>query len=150
MLKNKLSIKIMRVLQYFVASVLLVSAIGKLLDNRGFAQIIETYQIFPVEIILPLGLLMSLTELGLSLWIFSGRKLHLAALSSTILNTGFIVWLFTAMYRGLELGNCGCFGVFLARPLGWVTIIEDVVMITASLALYFLAKKLANPKREHK
>jgi hypothetical protein len=41
----------------------------------------------------------------------------------------------------LKLSNCGCFGVFLARPLDWGTVVEDGVMAALSAALLLLARR---------
>lgn len=145
--------KILRVLryviQYFISLILLMTAIGKLLDVPGFAHVIESFQIFTSWITSPIGLAMSLTELGLAIWLFSGKRLELAALASAALHSTFIAWLLIAMARGLEISNCGCFGVFWARPLGWVTIFEDVFMVAISLTLYFLVRKPNRPTSPH-
>lgn len=132
---------IVYVLQYFIGLILLITAIGKLLDIQGFARVIESYKIFKGWITAPMGLLMSLTELGIAIWLFNGQKLPLAALASIVLHVIFIIWLFIAMARKLKIENCGCFGVFLARPLNWVTIAEDAFMLTISIVLYFLTTK---------
>jgi hypothetical protein len=34
----------------------------------------------------------------------------------------------------------GCFGIFLARPLGWDTLAEDLVLTAFSYTLYRLAQ----------
>lgn len=128
-------------LQYFIAVILLSTAIGKLLDIQGFRTVIESYQIFSGWITAPIGLGMALFELFLSIWLFSGKKLKEAALASLGLHAIFIVWISIALARGLEIANCGCFGVFLQRPLNYVTVIEDLVMLAASGALYALAKR---------
>ena len=36
------------------------------------------------------------------------------------------------LLRGLELPNCGCFGVFYGRPLTWISPLEDVLLIYLS------------------
>lgn len=125
-------------LRYFIALVLLSTAIGKLLDIQGFAAAIETYQIFSGWITAPLGLSIALIELALAIWLFSGRNMKLAAVAAIVLHLGFIVWLFIAMGRGLDIPNCGCYGVFWARPLDWITIVEDLVLLAASSGLYVL------------
>jgi len=129
------------VLQYFISLVLLTTAIGKLLDIQGFARVIESYKIFKGRIIAPIGLFISLTEFSLAIWLFSGEKLQLATLASMVLHGLFIIWLLIAMVRGLKISNCGCFGVFWARPLDWITIAEDVFMLTISTLLYILITK---------
>lgn len=137
-----------RIIQYFIAVILLATSIGKLLDIQGFALVIQSFYIFPVWMTASVGLAMSLFELGLSLWLFSGKWLRWAALTAAALHATFILWLLIAMARGLEITNCGCFGVFFARPLDAVTIIEDVVMVSLSGILYLLArKKFEKPTR---
>lgn len=42
-----------------------------------------------------------------------------------------------AFARGLELDNCGCFGAYLAQPLRWWVLVEDVYMLV--LAWYAAA-----------
>lgn len=34
-----------------------------------------------------------------------------------------------AFARGLELDNCGCFGAYLAQPLRWWVLLEDVYLL---------------------
>ena len=41
--------------------------------------------------------------------------------------------------RGLTLANCGCFGVFLARPLSWESPLEDLVALALCGFLWWLA-----------
>jgi hypothetical protein len=43
--------------------------------------------------------------------------------------------------RGLDLTNCGCFGLFFPQPLRWYTPLEDVVLV----ALCYLLGRLAPP-----
>lgn len=34
-----------------------------------------------------------------------------------------------ALHRGLQIANCGCFGVYWARPLTAVTLVEDALLL---------------------
>lgn len=63
-----------------IGGTLLLAAIGKLLDNRYFAEILAQWQLFPSWSLLGLGVLLSLSELLLALWLFSGWRLAEAAL----------------------------------------------------------------------
>lgn len=127
--------------RYFLGLNLLATAVGKLLDIQGFAEVIESFQIFSGPITAPMGLALSLVELGLAIWLLSGKNLKLAGLASTLLHSIFVVWLLIAMARGLDIQNCGCYGVFFARPLTIKTILEDLFMLGVSLTLYFSVKK---------
>jgi hypothetical protein len=133
--------KIILISRLFLGLNLLATAIGKLLDIQGFAEVIESFQIFSGPITAPMGLALSLFELGLAIWLLSGKNLKLAGLASVLLHSIFVVWLLIAMARGLDIQNCGCYGVFFARPLTIKTIFEDLFMLGVSLTLYFSVKK---------
>lgn len=129
------------VLRLGLAAVLLATATGKLLDIRGFAAIVATYRVLPEALAFPAGLALALTELGLSAWLASGVRLRWAALAAVVLHLGFFVWSSIALARGLDLPNCGCFGVFWARPLNWQALAEDAALITWAGFLYLGASK---------
>ena len=64
-----------------------------------------------------------------------------AAAASAAMHLAYTVWSAAAILRGLRLADCGCFGVFLARPLVWRTVAEDLVMTGLSVALVALARR---------
>lgn len=123
-------------IRIFIGLVLLFTSVGKLLDNRGFSEVIKTYQFYPFEDqLLFIALFISLFELTLSVSLLTGRYLKWAALGSVLLHGYFASLAALTIYRGIELSNCGCFGVFLARPLSWSTVLEDVFMTAISALL---------------
>ena len=121
--------------RWFFTALLLASAIGKLLDMPGFAAVVGTYEVFPEPLLLPLGLVLALFELGIGLWLIWGRLLVWAALVIVLLHAGYLAWLGLAYARGLDIPNCGCFGVFLARPLTPWMFVEDGLLLAAALVL---------------
>jgi uncharacterized membrane protein YphA (DoxX/SURF4 family) len=115
---------------------MLTTALGKLLDNRGFADVIATYQFpIPEPLLLPLGLIVSLVELAIGFAILTGFQLRSAALGTVAVHVGYLSLAVITNLRGIELTNCGCFGVFLARPMTWGTVIEDAILLALSLGL---------------
>ncbi len=134
-----------RLLQYSIASILLATGIGKLLDVPGFIEVIKTYQVFPHWTLPFIATMMVLIELKLSEVLFRGKKLFEAALFSIGLHSIFTIWSTIALLRGLEILNCGCFGIFWARPLTWLTVFEDIIMVGASYLLARLAHKDNRP-----
>ena len=126
----------MLVIRWFFAALLLTSSIGKLLDIRGFAAVVGTYQVFTEPLLLPLGLALALFELAIALWLIWGRLLVWAALVLVLLHAGYLAWLGLAYTRGLDIPNCGCFGVFLARPLTPWMFIEDGLLLAAALVFW--------------
>jgi hypothetical protein len=135
---------LLRIFQFFIALLLLTTAIGKLLDNRGFAEVLLNYDLFPEAVLLPLALGMSLFELFLSLWIFSGIKLKYASFIAVILHIQLVVVAISSNLRELNIPNCGCFGVFWARPMNWSTVVEDSLLTVVCIVLYLLARRLSD------
>ncbi|HYK43494.1 MAG TPA: START domain-containing protein [Thermoanaerobaculia bacterium] len=116
-------------LRRLIGAVLLLTAVGKLLDVAGFARVIGTYQVFSDRLLLPLAILVPAAELLLAVWLFSGRRPFAAAMVALAMHVAYAAWSAAAVERGLKLSNCGCFGVFLPRALGWSTVVEDLVMV---------------------
>ena len=134
-------------LRGFFGLLLLITAVGKLLDNRGFAEILATYQFYiPEPLLLPLGLAISLGELGMALAIFAGVQLPRMAQLTILLHAGYTALAALTNLRGLDLTNCGCFGVFWARPMTWLTVAEDVVLTLMAIAFYAGVRPLARAR----
>ena len=112
---------------------------GKGLDTPGFVRILATYELFPGVTQWPIAIGAIVSELALGVWLLTGWRLREAALVCAAINAFYGVALTTTLLRGIDLNNCGCFGVFLARPLRWYSPLEDVVLVIASIALFFLA-----------
>ena len=85
-------------------------------------------------------------ELALGAWILSGRRLRDAAAGSALLHAGYAAWSAAALARGLRLENCGCFGVYLSRPLTAWTVAEDLSLTAFSVALAHLSAPPRDPK----
>jgi hypothetical protein len=126
-------------LRIAIGLVLLATAAGKLLDVPGFARVLESYQAFPPGSIPWIAWAVPLAELGLAVWLFSAYRLRAAAVGSTLTHLLYAFWSAVSLLGGLRLANCGCFGVFLERPLTWGTVWEDSVMVALSAALAVLA-----------
>ncbi len=126
-------------LQTVLGAVILGSAIGKAFDFPGFVAVLVTYRAFPPFSLWPVAIVVTVFEAVLGGLLLSGRRIREAALASIALNAGYAIWLTISLARGLDLKNCGCFGIFLARPLTWQSPLEDLVMIALSVVLFRLA-----------
>jgi uncharacterized membrane protein YphA (DoxX/SURF4 family) len=125
-------------LRIFFALLFLTTALGKLLDNRGFAEVLRTYQLFPDKGLLAFALSISLVELLLGVILLLNRKIKICSLSVLGINCGYLLLAVVTNLRGLKLENCGCFGVFLARPMTWETVVEDAVIVFLSVVFWGL------------
>lgn len=136
----RLALWISRILRGLIGLVLLTTALGKSLDIAGFAQVVGTYQVFPPALWLPVAISMTLVEWGLGVWLLSGRRPVHASGWAAALHGVFTGWAAMTLLRGVAVPNCGCFGVFLARPLTWGTVVEDSVMVTLCLLAVWSAR----------
>ena len=132
-------------LQIFIGGILLGSAVGKALDFSGFIEILKTYQVFPPSILILVALVVTGSELFLGLWILSGWHLVMGTLAAAGMNSVYAAWMTVTLLRGLELSNCGCFGVFIPRPLTWLSPLEDLVMVSLCCLLAYLEKTHESP-----
>jgi hypothetical protein len=57
------------------------------------------------------------------------------------LNATYASGLIVTLVRGLDLPNCGCYGVFFPQPLRWYSPLEDLVLVGICYALRLSAKK---------
>lgn len=109
------------------------TALGKALDLHGFARVLGTYQLLPAAIVPPVALGLVALEFAIAGLLLLPHTRRLAALAAAGLASVFLVGLTVTMARGIALENCGCFGIFLARPLtGW-TLLEDGLVVVAAL-----------------
>src|SRR6266446_6392281 len=102
---------IKRGIAWLIGGTLLLAAIGKLLDNRHFAEVLAQWQLFPRWSLLPLGVMVSLAELVLAIWLFSGWRLAKAALISVLFHLGYVIATVITLVRHIRLPDCGCFGI---------------------------------------
>ena len=127
-------------LQFGIGIILLSTSIGKMLDVPGFVLVLKTYQMFPDFSLSVVALTFVIVELKMAELLILGKNLSTAAAASIIIHVVFTMGATVTLLRGLDIPNCGCFGVFLARPLTWGTVGEDLTMVAASVVLFILIK----------
>ncbi|MGH8582898.1 MAG: MauE/DoxX family redox-associated membrane protein [Gammaproteobacteria bacterium] len=130
--------------RYFLALLFLATGIGKLLDNRGFSDVLASYRFeLPETLLLPLALAVSLAEFTIGLNILLGRSLLRSVLATLYFHLAYASLAMITLLRGISLTNCGCFGVFLVRPLHWTTVVEDLMLAAISLGCWLLLRRAA-------
>ena len=95
----------------------------------GFIQVIDTYKIIPTFLQPAVAVSMVLVELKIAENLFRKINLKINSLAATALHLCFTIIATLTLLRGIEVPNCGCFGVFWARPLTFITVAEDVFMV---------------------
>jgi uncharacterized membrane protein YphA (DoxX/SURF4 family) len=120
----------------FFILLLAASAVGKLADMSGFAAIVDSYRVLPRWLVATAAWALAITELVIAAWLIAGWRLRVAAAGLIALHAMYLLWLLSALLRGLNIANCGCFGVYFARPLTWFTPLEDMVLLSLSFMLW--------------
>jgi hypothetical protein len=124
---------------------LLLSALGKSLDLAGFVEVLVTYRAMPASFLWPIALMVTGLEWVLGGWALSGWRLAAGALAALFLYAGYALVMTISLVRGLDLANCGCFGVFFPQPLRWYSPLEDLVLVGMCYALRITARKVSVP-----
>ena len=137
------------------SALLVLSALAKFADLQGFAAVVTSYRVLPASMpasmSFVIGALLALFELSLGILLVGTyfcplfkkiglRWLLLPFQAVIVLHLLYLSWLGLAYLRGLEIPNCGCFGVYWPRPLTGYTLIEDGVLVLLSLFLYRTAR----------
>jgi uncharacterized membrane protein YphA (DoxX/SURF4 family) len=131
------------VLRWAFTALLLVSGAAKLLDLHGFAAVVDTYDVLPDALLAPAAYALAVVEVGLGVWLAIGRALPPTATLVVVLHTVYLVWIVIALARGLDIPNCGCFGVYFARPLTPVRVLEDVALLALAMGLSRCVRRAA-------
>lgn len=117
----------------FVGLILVSTGIGKALDMPGFVTILDSYQLLPIWLSVVLAYFLPFLELGIGISLLIAFKRLLTACLAVTIHILMLSVVLITLYRGIDVANCGCFGVFFARPLTPVTAIEDIVMLIMSV-----------------
>ena len=125
------------------------TGLAKLLDNRGFAQVIASYQL-GLPGLCPVAA--RSLHLARQVWIgtnlLRARRVRPSLWGTLLFQAGYGALAAMTLRRGIALDNCGCFGVFLARPLRWTTVLEDAALAAISaLCLWRSPPGRAAPRR---
>ncbi len=119
-----------------IGVVCLASALGKSLDLRGFVEVLATYQLFPDHMLWPIAFGLTGLEWVLGVWILAGWWIQAGASLALILYGLYAAGLVVTLFRGIDLPNCGCYGVFFPQPLRWYSPLEDMVLVGMCYALW--------------
>jgi hypothetical protein len=125
--------------------VCLASAFGKSLDFSGFVEVLATYRLFPEQELWPIAVLITGSEWVLAVWLLSGWNLESAALVALFLYGLYGMGLVITLLRGIDLPNCGCYGVFFPQPLRWYSPLEDLILVGMCYALRLASQKASAP-----
>jgi hypothetical protein len=123
-------------IRWFFVLLLTASAIGKLADMQGFYEVIKHYAFLPDAMIPASAWTLAIVELLLAIFLATGVRIVAVACSLIALHLIYLTWLLIALARDLTIANCGCFGIYWARPLTWFTPIEDLTLLALAIVMW--------------
>ena len=126
-----------------VGLVLIATGSGKGFDIPGFVTVLDAYQLQPHWVSIVLAYTLPFIELGIGICLLIAVQRVPTAWIAVGLHMVMISVVTITLKRGIEVANCGCFGVFLARPLTKIAMIEDAVMLALSLLVLWDARRRA-------
>lgn len=126
-----------RLARHLLGLILISTGIGKALDMPGFESVVATYQLMPPWGNTLTAYSLPFIEIATGIGLFRHYRLKIAAYSAVILHGLFLSSAAFTLWRGIALDNCGCFGVFFARPLGAQTLFEDAFLLLVSFSILF-------------
>jgi len=127
--------------RWFVGLVLIATGTGKVLDIPGFVQVLAAYDLLPHSGNVTLAYTLPVIELVTGLCLLTRRGLRVAAWTAVGLHVMLLSAVLVTLGRGIQIANCGCFGVFFARALTAQTIVEDAVMLGLSILVLRQAER---------
>ena len=110
------------------------AAIGKIAEPTTFAKEIANYAIMPQFFLNIIALTMPWIELVTGIFLIVGIRLKANAAIIGLMLVVFIVAVFSAMARGLDI-NCGCFSHKIVY-VGWGKIAENAGLLLLSLYIF--------------
>jgi hypothetical protein len=120
--------------------ILLAASIAKFSNLPGFVAVLHSYRFLPQGLHWPASVIIAVSELVIGSWLCWGRHLRQAAWAAMALHGAYAGFATFILLRGMPILNCGCFGSFLARPLSWMTVGQNLLLVALSLLLVRLAR----------
>ena len=140
---NLMSIQIL--LSAALGTGFLVAALPKLRHPRGFVLSVLEYRVLPYRLSWLYARLLPPLECLLALLLLSGTATRSAAIVMALLLLSFIVAIGINMARGREF-DCHCFGKSGGKPIGWGSLLRDVALLCAAIALAAFAGEWLAPE----
>jgi uncharacterized membrane protein YphA (DoxX/SURF4 family) len=122
-----------------LAGVWLYAGATKVGDLAASTRAVKAYQLLPNPVAEAVGAALPFVEIALGVLLLLGLATRLAAATSALLMTGFVVGIAAAWARGLRI-DCGCFGgggglAAGESPSYWLDLGRDGLLLAAAAVL---------------
>jgi putative oxidoreductase len=127
-------------LRVYVGGVFIYASMYKINYPGEFAETIASYQLVPFWAVNPMALIMPWAELVSGILMVLGIRTKSAAAMIGGLLAVFSAAILITLLRGIPIG-CGCF-TSVEDPLGWDTLLRDLIWLAMTLHVYFFPSAL--------
>jgi hypothetical protein len=128
------------VFRLILAGIFLLSSYGKLVNIEEYSvNAIYNFNIMPVWLARPFGLVMPFIELLCALGLLGGVLTRLSGLGVSLMSLAFFIAKSIVLLQGRVI-DCGCFGA-VVETLASVTIYMDIPMLLLGLYVMFSSQR---------
>ncbi len=122
----------------FMAGFFLTFSFFKLLDLKGFANGYSTYDLL-AKIWKPYGFIYPFLELFFGAWLLIGVNYQLSYVPILIVMSFSTLGVMNSL-RKKQTIECACLGTIFKLPLGTVTLVEDLLMVSMSAIMLIMLR----------
>lgn len=131
-IQNKYVIRSARIL---FGLIFVMAGMEKIVNPSGFAQSIANYKILPQTFINITAIILPWFELICGILLIFGIWIKENLFILNVLLIIFIVLICISILRGLDI-NCGCYGNVHYQKIGWIKIIENLLLLYIGWYIY--------------
>ncbi|MCX6149231.1 MAG: methylamine utilization protein [Ignavibacteriales bacterium] len=120
---------------YFIAAVLFVSGVSKIIDPQPFLETLNLIKYLPEEVRIAIATALPMIELVLAVLIIGKIKVKITLLHTTVLFSAFFAFSLYGTIAGFN-ADCGCFGNTVKSEIGWGMVVRNFLfMIIATIVV---------------
>jgi protein-disulfide isomerase len=116
---------IVALLRIALSAVFGVAGVTKLLDQRGTREAVKNFGA-PEALAPTLAVLLPLIELAIAAGLLFSKTAGVSAMAALLMLAVFVAAIGVNLARG-NTHDCHCFGQLYSRPLGWSTLVRNIV-----------------------
>jgi protein-disulfide isomerase len=132
-------------LRIALSAVFGIAGVTKLLDPRGTRDAVKNFG-SPDPLVPALSIALPLAELAIAAGLLFANTVVVSCLAALVLLGAFVVAISVNLARG-NTHDCHCFGQLYSRPLGWPTLVRNLVFaLGAGFVLWQAATQPATAK----
>ena len=118
-------------------------AVGQLLSWSQLPEILGAYRVLPAAALPWAAAALIAGELVAGIWLLVRPRSHRLA-PVWVYAAVSVVWAglaLQAQLRGLQVDNCGCFGVYLSQRLSWFVLAQDALLLGYAVLMVRSARR---------